>query len=108
MENGLGDGLLGGGGRRARQHLIQHDTDRVDICSMIRCSPGDESLRCGIVRGAVFVFVDGRCTTQLLCQSEIGNLDLPIMCDQQIGWFDVAVRHTMVMSVLEGVTQLNR
>ena len=95
----------------AGQELVQHDAQRIDVCTMVhRHRPLDLFWRHVAQRAEDLVRrregdLD-RCPAQELCQPEVGDLHAAAAVEQDVLRLDVAVHDSLVMGVLQGVAYL--
>jgi hypothetical protein len=89
----------------SRQELVECRSKSKDVATWVR--PAVESLRSHEPEGADDVAGAGQIFASFgLCQAEIGDPDLPLRVEQEIGRLDVAVQYSLLMGILEGLGHL--
>ncbi|KAK2985158.1 hypothetical protein RJ640_014021 [Escallonia rubra] len=79
----------------------KHDTETVDI-SLLGDFPGIHHLRCTKVR---WVWCDSR--GNQLCYAKIRDASTVLVCEEDIGWFDVAMGDIIGVEILEASGDFN-
>ena len=92
--------------RLAGRHLGEDAADRPHVDASRVLTTTEKNLRCAVPESDDFVCVSAERDTECAGQTEIGQLEVAFLVDEQVLWFEVTVQDTVGVAVAGSLEKL--